>query len=529
MKNKKSVFILLGLFILLISTFVYLLSFFSAEEVVLEQVEYSATAESESSLLKKLDGADENYTNLIDTDLNEMNVENMSKYKLNVSFDDVDMKLDVLQTINYTNTEDNILDTIELHVFTNAFMREETSPNTLSSMEYAYPNGFNPGYTIFKSIKVNGSSAEYSILGNDETRLVIKLDQPLKELEKTDIEMSYSVKIPNCRDRFGYDDKTIQIANWYPVLAVYENGDWNQNPYYDIGDPFYTETSFYEVKVEVPIEYIVAATGVKENIYIKNDDRKIYEMSSDFTRDFAIVMSKYFKIESKIVEGTRISTYTYTDDGDDINAALDSGERTLTSFNDMFGKYPYTDIAIVETSFPSGMEYPGLVMIGNHYYVKGYEVQLDGLVNHELGHQWWYSIVGNNQITESWLDEGLTSYSEILYKEYFDSNEYNLEVRDMKKTVSRGNKKHKNILVNKPLSEFEDWGDYGFLAYRKSQMFFIKYRDVYGEEKLKEALKIHFEKNKFKVATTKGIIETFEEVAGESIADITNDVLFNKE
>ncbi|MGB3367852.1 MAG: M1 family metallopeptidase [Acidaminobacteraceae bacterium] len=527
MKNKKGFFILFSLFILIILTTIYMVKLFATEDIVLIEIENSVTAEAESKLLIELEGVSDTYANLLDTDLNNIDVDGMSKYKIDAYFDEENMKIDVLQVINYTNTEDSDLESIQLHVFTNAFKREETSPTTLSTKSYAYPNGFSSGYTVFETIKVNGQDVMFELLGYDETSLVITLNEALKVSEKVDIDLIYSVKIPNCRDRFGYDEQTIQIANWYPILSVYENNAWNENPYYKIGDPFYTETSSYELELDVPIDYIVAATGVKEDIYIKNDNRKIYKMSSDFTRDFAIVMSKYFNVESKVVDGTRISTYTYTDDDDDEkNVALESGERTLKSFNDMFGKYPYTDVAIVETSFPSGMEYPGLVMIGNSYYGKGSEDRLEDIVNHEMGHQWWYSIVGNNQITESWLDEGLTSYSEILYKEYFEKDEYDFEVSEIEKTVARGNKRFDDTLVVKPLSEFENWDDYGFLTYGKSQMFFIKYRDTYGEEKLKEALKLHFEKNKFGIATTEGIIKTFEVISGESISDISDEFLF---
>lgn len=527
MKNKKSIAIIASLFILLVATSIYLFTLVSPEEVVLIDIDSKDVFESEAKLLETLVGADRKYKNLIDLDLNGINDETISKYKIEAAFEESDMTIMANQTINYTNTEATDLDTVQLHVFTNAFKRKETSPTTLSAMSYAYPKGFSSGYTEFDSILVNGQEVEYEIKGIDDTTLLLYLNESLKHNEKIDIEMQYMIQIPNCRDRFGYDERTVQIANWYPTIAVYENGAWNDNPYYNVGDPFYTETSSYDVTIDVPNDYIVASTGVKEEIYVDNNDRKIYEISSDFTRDFALVMSKYFAIDSKLVDGTRITTYTYSDDGDDVNEALESGARTIESFNKMFGKYPYTDLAIVETSFPSGMEYPQLIMIGNSYYVDGFEVSLDGVINHEIGHQWWYGLVGNNQINESWLDEGLTSYSELLYEEYFDSNDYTDEVVKMRRKVSKGNKRFKDGLVVKPLSEFEDWSDYGFLAYNKSQMFFIDYRSKYGKEKLMEALKLHFEKNKYRVTSSKDIISTFEEISGEDISDITSEVLFD--
>lgn len=481
----------------------------------------------EKELLQSLDVYDSNHMNLITNDYNGISMDDVPKYTLEATLNDTDMTLTCHEQLEFKNSENEELNNLVFHIFPNAFREEATAPMTLSNPKYMYPNGFDSGYIDVKEIKINGEIVDFKVEGEDNTLLIVKPNSNIGVSESLTIDIVFDVKIPNCRDRFGYDDMTIQVANWFPILSVYENGEWDRDKYYPLGDAFYTESANYEVTFNVPKDYIVASTGAKESIEV-NGDRKIYKATSSLTRDFALVASKFFILETKVVDGTRISTYTYTLDSDDINEAMETSEKTIMAFNNIFGKYPYSDLAIVETSFPTGMEYPQLVMIGNDYYKDGREYALDNVVNHEIGHQWWYGVVGDDQVSEAWLDEGLTSYSEILYKEVYNADSYEDEANGVLRSISNRDSEY-NTSVVKHLSEFENWNDYGFLAYVKSQQFFIDYRDEYGKEKLMDALKLHYSKNRFKVTTTEDIISTFEEVCGEDISHIWKPILFNED
>src|SRR5690606_29132021 len=98
-------------------------------------------------------------------------------------------------------------------------------------------------------------------------------------------------------------------------------------------------------------------------------------------------------------------------------AALNYATGSLAEFNRMFGEYPYRELdvlAMPTTGF--GMEYPGVIAIANRFYGEAGGAFAEAVV-HEIAHQWWYNLVGNDQPDIPWLDESLANYSYYLYFE----------------------------------------------------------------------------------------------------------------
>jgi aminopeptidase N len=197
-----------------------------------------------------------------------------------------------------------------------------------------------------------------------------------------------------------------------------------------------------------------------------------------------------------------------------ITKAISTVENTIKIFNEQFGKYPYSSYSIVETHFPTGMEYPGLSFIPNSYFNGSKSILgLEGVIVHETAHQWWYGIVGNNQIDEAWLDEGLATYSKVIYfektyghsfgKDYYEKNIHSI-YENKRKSI-----KGKEILL-KPLNEFDGWREYDTLAYKKGAVLFQEVRNEVGDEKFFDILKKYYNNNKFKNVNTQDFINTVE-------------------
>nr|WP_286673032.1 M1 family aminopeptidase [Anaeromonas frigoriresistens] len=248
-------------------------------------------------------------------------------------------------------------------------------------------------------------------------------------------------------------------------------------------------------------------------------------------RDFAWVGSEFFE---KVVE---------THDGIDINLYFLKGidekvkEKTIeyainsmNHFNNTFGKYPYGQYSIVETGFPSGMEYPGIVFIGERYYDISVLHHLEHVLVHETAHQWWYGVVGNDEIDEAWLDESLATYSEVVYtsEQYGESRgEYYYDT-NIKQKYERDKDTIKDGRIVKSLSKFGGWDDYSALAYWKGAMMLYEIEKEYGREKLYEILHHYYKENKFKNATTEDFISIAEEVTGEELDSFMDEWLYSK-
>ncbi len=462
---------------------------------------------------------------IITEDINGINLQQLNHYDIKLVFDPVEAKVIANQRIDYINNEESILENIYIHLYPNSYKRADTAPFLFDSFDEAYPDGFKPGSINISNLWVNGDTKDYQLQGNGETIMNITLKTPLKPGEWTSIQLEYTVKLPPATERFGYGEDTYNFGNWYPIVAVFDETGWNLDPYYPIGDPFYSDVSNYNVTIDTPSDYVVAASGNILSDEVK-DSRRIWEIEAKLMRDFAWVAGKNFEVVDKEVDGTVLKMYFIKDSSlknEMKELATKAGENSLKIFNERYGKYPYGQYSVVQTNFPSGMEYPGIVFIGKQYYDKAWEDYLEIVIVHETAHQWWYGVVGNDEIDEAWLDESMAAYSEVvyfteLYGEEQGQRYHKLANEDQYQQVM---KSLYDPVVLKPLSEFKGWEDYGPLVYSKGAVFLNEIRNTYGKDKFNEIMSSYFDTYRFMNATTEDFQEVCEKVTGDDM-----DVLF---
>ena len=464
---------------------------------------------------------------LIDDDFNKLDLEKLNHYYIEAELNYENKTYKAKQNIVYVNNTDKILGELYFHIYPNAFKTLETAPILFSGASETSIS-YKGGYMDIKGIFTDNRQLKYKIKGEENTILHIKLDKPLMKGEKVDIYMEYEVVLPTTKDRFGYGDRVINCGNWYPIACVYDENGWNLDSYYKLGDPFYSDVANYNVKINTDKDVIIGSSGNILSETIEGNGRT-YEIEGKLIRDFAWVASKDFKIAENYVDRTRIKLY-YLDKKDSmIKHSLQIGGDSLKTFNKLFGKYPYGTYSIVMTEFPSGMEYPGIVFVGEEYFRNSLIDALEQIIVHETAHQWWYGLIGNDQIDEAWLDEALATYSEVIYykekygvekgKEYFIQN------------IKIGYEFGKDYLigdniVNKPLKEFTGWDDYGILVYTKGAMFINEIQEIYGEDVLYEILKTYFKRYKFYNATTEDFIRVCEDITKSDFTDLVNKWLY---
>ncbi|MTI70114.1 MAG: M1 family metallopeptidase [Firmicutes bacterium] len=472
----------------------------------------------------------EEYNTLIVEDLNNIQTDKIDTYDIDVLFNPDKKTYTAKQRVKYINKENNELDRVYFHIYPNAFKYKETAPFLFDDFNSAYPNGFSKGYIKINKITIEDKKVNFLVFGKGDTILKVPLNEKLKPEESVEINMEYEVLMPPARDRFGYGEKTFNFGNWYPIAAVYDDDGWNLDPYYSVGDPFYSDVSNFNVKIKAPKDYIIASSGniIKDK---EKDDFKIWEIDSDLMRDFAWVASKDFIVESKDVDGTLVKVYLLNENENINNFALDVSCNSIKTFNTVFGKYPYGSYSVVQTSFPSGMEYPGIVFIGEKYYNENSKGYLETVIAHETAHQWWYGVVGNNEVDEAWLDESLTSYSEVIYaneiygKDVADKY-YNDSIKKYYNTYKGMTQSKENIV--KPLNEFNNWDDYGPLVYGKGAIFVHEIKNQYGEETLYKILKEYYNRNRFLNANTNDFLKICEEITGDDLDSLINSWIYGK-
>src|SRR5699024_263620 len=188
---------------------------------------------------------------LIDKDSNNINLNEINSYDIEVDLDNENKSYRGKQITTYINKTDTTLGELYFHLYPNAFKSYEDAPILFSKENYS-ASDYIGGHIDIDTISVNNIELNHSIKGEDDTILHIKLKEPLRKGQEIKVYMEYEVKLPTTKDRFGYGDRTMNLGNWYPIACVYDEDGWNLDPYYKIGDPFYSDIANYSVSITLP-------------------------------------------------------------------------------------------------------------------------------------------------------------------------------------------------------------------------------------------------------------------------------------
>jgi Peptidase family M1 domain len=237
------------------------------------------------------------------------------------------------------------------------------------------------------------------------TALEVRLAHPLEPGARTTIALVVRISVPPHADRFGRMGDVAFFGNGIPLLAVDDRGGWHLPPYTDRGESFFSLTSSWQVELRLPRQLSVASTGTETSTRDDGPDR-VVALAAPRARDFALVVGR-LRMSQIRADGVRIRRFTRPGtSGREVRSALRTARAALRAYGDRFGRYDQPEIDLVDgpAEVANGglaMEYPELVLT---------PAWPPALV-HELAHQWWFRLVGDDQWTEPWLDESFAEYS----------------------------------------------------------------------------------------------------------------------
>ena len=437
-----------------------------------------------------------------------------TNYDLNLIYNDDTKSLYGTANVDYINTSDDTLNEVFFHLYPNAF-REGATYKPVSEQRWsdAYINGDSFGSITVKNVKVNNKDVNFSVGGKDQDILVVPLSNSLYSNSRTTISFDFDVIIPNVKHRFGYTDSAVNLGNFYPIACVYENGAFDTSPYSYNGDPFYSDIANYNVYLTISNDFVVASTGELKD-KSTDGDKTTYSYKALAVRDFAMSVSKNFSVKNEKVDGVEIQYYYHSDSQPD--TSLQTAVKAVSTFNDLFGKYPYKTLSVVETSFVhGGMEFPNIVFISDD--LSSYE-EYTNVIVHEIAHQWWYGVVGDNQNKDGYIDEGLAEYSCILF--YENNPEYQISRQEI-----LGNDLKSYILfsevygdlfenfdtsMDRELTQYNTEPEYTYMAYVKSVLMFDNLRQLIGDSNFAKGLKTFYKDNQMQFATRDTLTIAFE-------------------
>jgi peptidase M1-like protein len=389
--------------------------------------------------------------------------------------------------IQYTNTESVALNEIEFRLFPNILGGKTEVTNLLAG-----------GQAVTPKFELENSL------------LILPLPSPLEPGQNIVVSMDFKVTVPQSVDlNFGvlaYDGDVLALAHAYPMVAVYDDEGWNAEIPPQAGDLTYADASFYLIRITAPKDVVLVTTG-KEIDRTSNSGTQTVTVASGPARDFYLAASPHYEMTSETFGETTIRSFAPDDLKEGAQQAMDAASRAIKVFSDRYGAYPYTEFDIVSTpTLALGIEYPGMTAITSRIYDLDQQIggvpaanYLEATVAHETGHQWFYNLVGDDQLDDPWLDESLTQFATLQYFEDVDGPQgaagfhQSLDAR-----WARVN--YEKIPIGLPVASYQGV-QYGAIVYGRGPLFFEVLREEMGVASFDAFLKDYTEQLTWKIAT----------------------------
>ena len=374
-----------------------------------------------------------------------------ANYTIEVTLNDRKHTLDGFETVQYINHSPDTLGFLYFHLWPNAYSHNQTAlARQLMSMngkEKLFNDLELRGFIDSLDFLVNGNPVQWNLLPDTSDVCKIVLNESLNPGDTINITTPFHVKIPKgVTSRLGHIGESYQISQWYPKPAVYDRSGWHPMSYLDQAE-FYSEFGSYDVRITLPVNYVVGATG---NLQNEKEKKLLDTMAADTTwmktmdsgwkffppsssrvktlrytenqiHDFAWFADKRFHVLKGSVmlpdSKREVTTWVmFTNQEADLwKNAISYVNDAILFFSKWIGDYPYDTFSAVQSALNSGagMEYPGLTVIG----LAKDSYLLDEVIAHEICHSWFYSALGSDERRYPFMDESIATAYELRYLE----------------------------------------------------------------------------------------------------------------
>lgn len=346
------------------------------------------------------------------------------EYEMDISLLADRHRMEGHQVVQYFNESPDTLDHVYYHLYFNAFhpqsMMAERNRRLPDPDPRIVPRIFNLGpeeigYHRVRSLTQDGRPVEFDVT---DTVMEVQLTDPIPPGGSAVFEMTFHSQVPLQTRRSGRDsDEGIDysMTQWYPKLAQYDDRGWHADPY--VGREFYAPFGTFDVRITLPTEYIIGATGVLQNAdeighgydttaTVPDTDSLTWHYHAENVHDFAWAADPDY-VHEVITENGIDHHLLYEPDVAESWAGLREDLPAMVEFfSENYGPYPYPQVTVVQGG-DGGMEYPMITLITG----RRSPGSVLGVTAHEIAHMWYYGTLASNEGDYAWMDEGFTSYA----------------------------------------------------------------------------------------------------------------------
>ncbi len=355
------------------------------------------------------------------------------------------------------------------------------------------------GFTLYE-VRVDGEPADS--FWTTRTNLRVRFGRELAPGESVNVRLRYKVQ-PKLQTgafsaRLARQAGVSSFGEWFPIVS-------QEHDSYGVGDP---QVSYRADRIELRLKTssplrreAVACPGRRT----APDTRgRNWTCRVRNVRDFAFVVNPDFQYRSRRVGDTRIRVFTETVSG---GITLDKAASALRRLSELLGTYPYGDLVLAEVGGSSGfsMEYPRQIHLTRSKVNDSY------VINHEVAHQWFYGILGNNQMRAPWLDEG---FSDFLARYLMGVGANQCSSKNIDVAV---------FAFPAGLTSGGNWTEcqgYFFTVFNKSTAMLNQVRAAMGTSDFFAALRAHLSDRWFGMTTSRAMLEHLEAWDGANLTPI---------
>ena len=444
------------------------------------------------------------------------------------------------QSLKWTNTGTKSINELQFHLYLNAFKDENStfmkeSGGQLRGNKIDKKQKVNFGNIELKSLRIRNGENLFSKIKfiqpddlneKDKTVISVSLSKPILPNQTILLDSDFEAKLPKIFARTGWSSNDyFLVGQWFPKIGVLnENGTWNCHQFHAHSE-FFADFGVYKVKITLPENYIVGATGHKISEIKNKNKTKTFEYVATDVHDFAFTASPFYRVFYKKYKDISLAVYMQPEHKNQSERYFESVINALNYLEKNIGPYPHKTLTMVDPPIngagSGGMEYPTFITCGSYWGIGKWAKLPEVVTIHEFVHQYFQGTLASNEFEESWLDEGFTQYLEgkIMDESYSEGSQVNIlgfTLNDLASSragyVSLENPKISQIYRN-------TWeypaGTYGVLTYQKTATWLKTLEGLLGKKVMMEILQTYFDRWKFKHPNAQSFIQVVNEVANK--------------
>lgn len=478
--------------------------------------------------------------------------QNTAQYHIEARFQPESGVLEGREDILYQNNSPDTLENIVMRVFMNLFQKGVERDFGLG------PADIHQGVDI-SNLKVNGNEVGTKggprLLSDRGTIYVIALDQPVEPGGKATLSLNWKVQLPtHVTVRMGKYGKGANwfVAYWYPHISVYDDVyGWDTHPFTGSAE-FYYDFNDYNVKLTLPGDYMVWATGIlqepekhyrepvlsrieragkteevvpivkpgdhEKDRVLKDREQHTWHFVAEGVPDFSFAVSKKYVWDATSVEvdhetGRRtFISAVYDTSSTDFHQVADISRQTIRLFSDQIMGVPFAYPKLTAFNGSGGMEFPMMINDGD---VGDYQGAVH-LTAHEIGHNYFPFYVMTNESYYAFMDEGLISFLPRLVEEELVDN-YN-PFRGL--VAGYANNAGRGIEIPLMVKSYmiSNYASYRIHAYQRPGTAFYMLRKLVGKEPFHKALRTYISRWAKKHPTPYDFFYTMEDVLDRDLS-----------